>query len=307
MTDTNDSDPETRCGFAAVIGRPNVGKSTLLNRLLNQKLSIVTDKPQTTRNRILAVFNHPDTQIIFLDTPGLHTPRASLGNYMIEAAESAISDADVCVWLIDMSSPRRPKGLRDVEREIGARLSASELPVIVLLNKVDLVKDKSVLLPTMEAASAIPGVVEVRPLSAHTGEGIDDFIASLKAYLPEGPRLYPEEMLSEQAERFFIAELIREALMDLTRQEIPYHSAVVVDKFVEESKRCVIHATIHVERSSQRAIVIGRRGAMVKEIGRRARLEAETFLDTPVFLKLYVEVSPGWTKNETKLKKMGYE
>lgn len=307
MTDINDSDPETRCGFAAVIGRPNVGKSTLLNRLLNQKLSIVTNKPQTTRNRILAVFNQPDTQIVFLDTPGLHTPRASLGNYMIEAAESAISDADVCVWLIDMSSARRPKGIRDVEREIGARLTGSELPIIVLLNKIDLLKDKSTLLPTMEAAAAIPGVKEVLPISANTGNGTDEFIESLKKYLPNGPKLYPEEMLSEQAERFFIAELIREALTDLTQQEIPYHSAVLIDKFVEESKRCVIHAAIHVERSSQRGIVIGKRGAMIKEIGRRARQEAETFLDTSVFLKLHVEVSPGWTKNETKLKKMGYE
>ncbi len=307
MSETNDSDPETRCGFAAVIGRPNVGKSTLLNRLLNHKLSIVTNKPQTTRNRILAVFNQQNTQIIFLDTPGLHTPRASLGNYMIEAAESAISDADVCVWLIDMSSPRRPNGLRDVEREIGARLTESTLPMVVLLNKIDLIKDKSVLLPTMAAASAIPGVVTVLPISAHTGEGLDEFVDILKQHLPDGPKLYPEEMLSEQAERFFIAELIREALMDLTRQEIPYHSAVVIEKFVEESKRCAIHATIHVERRSQRGIVIGKRGAMIKEIGRRARLEAEAFLGTPVFLKLYVEVSPGWTKNESKLKKMGYE
>ena len=307
MNENSDSEPETRCGFAAVIGRPNVGKSTLLNQLLNQKLSIVTDKPQTTRNRILAVFNQHDAQIVFLDTPGLHSPRASLGRYMIEAAESAISDADVCVWLIDMSSPRRPQGLMDTEREIGARLSESELPVIVLLNKVDVLKDKGVLLPTMEAAAAVPGVREVLPISAMTGEGTAEFIEVLKGYLPKGPKLYPEEMLSEQAERFFIAELVREALTDLTRQEIPYHSAVVVDKFVEETKRCTIHATIHVEKTSQRAIVIGKRGAMIKEIGRRARLAAEAFLSTPVFLKLHVEVSPGWTRDVSQLKKMGYE
>ena len=307
MNENSDSDPETRCGFAAVIGRPNVGKSTLLNQLLNQKLSIVTDKPQTTRNRILAVFNQVDAQIVFLDTPGLHSPRASLGQYMIEAAESAISDADVCVWLIDMSSSRRPKGLMDTEREIGARLSESELPVIVLLNKVDVIKDKAVLLPTMEAAAAVPGVKEVLPISGMTGEGTDAFIDVLKGYLPEGPKLYPEEMLSEQAERFFIAELIREALTELTHQEVPYHSAVVIEQFVEESRRVTIHATIHVERTSQRVIVVGRRGTMIKEIGRRARLAAEAFLGSPVFLKLHVEVSPGWTRDVSQLKRMGYE
>jgi GTPase len=307
MNENSDSDPETRCGFAAVIGRPNVGKSTLLNQILNQKLSIVTNKPQTTRNRILAVFNQGDDQIVFLDTPGLHSPRASLGRYMIEAAESAISDADVCVWLIDMGVPKRPAGLSNTEREIGARLSASALPVIALLNKVDLLKDKVILLPTMEAAAAIPGVEEVHPVSALSGDGTETFIEVLKQYLPKGPKLYPEEMLSEQAERFFIAELVREALTELTHQEIPYHSAVVVDQFVEESRRCTIHATIHVERTSQRAIVIGRRGSMIKEIGRRARLAAEAFLGSPVYLKLHVEVSPGWTRDVSQLKKMGYE
>jgi GTP-binding protein Era len=226
---------------------------------------------------------------------------------MIEAAESAISDSDVCIWLIDMSSPRRPKGLMDTEREIGARLSESGLPVLVLLNKLDVIKDKSVLLPTMEAAAAVPGVREVLPVSAMNGEGVENFIQILKRYLPEGPKLFPEEMLSEPAERFFIAELIPEALTDFTRQEIPYHSAVVVEKFVEEPKRCAIHAAIHVERTSQRAIVIGRRGAMIREIGKRARLAAEAFLGSPVFLKLHVEVSPGWTKDASQLKKMGYE
>jgi GTP-binding protein Era len=294
MSDTeSDSDAPFRCGFAAVIGRPNVGKSTLLNRILDQKLSIVTAKPQTTRNRILAVYNEDNAQIIFLDTPGLHSPRASLGRYMVEAAESAIQDADVCVT--------------NDEREIGARLSDTELPVIALLNKIDQLGDKSKLLPCIEAAAAIPGIREVIPVSGLEGDGISRFLESLKALLPKGPRLYPEDMLSEQAERFFIAELIRESVINLTRQEVPYHSAVVIDQFVEEHKRCSIHATIHVERTSQRVIMVGKRGSMIKEIGQRARHAAEAFLGTPVYLKLHVEVSPGWTKDVKQLKKMGYE
>jgi GTPase len=303
----NDSDPNFSCGYAAVIGRPNVGKSTLLNRILDQKLSIVTSKPQTTRNRILAVYNEVDAQIIFMDTPGLHSPRASLGRYMIEAAESAIQDADVCVWLIDMGTPKRGQGLTDDEREIGARLSESELPVVAVLNKIDILKNKSAMLPTMEAVSVIPGVEEVIPISAQEGDGVEKLLSQIKKLLPKGPKLYPEDMLSEQAERFFIAELIREALTLMTHQEIPYHSAVTIDEFVEERKRCVIHATIHVERTSQRAIMVGKRGAMIKEIGQRARLAAELFLGTKVFLKLHVEVSPGWTQDAKQLKKLGYQ
>lgn len=297
----------TRCGFVAVVGRPNVGKSTLLNNILKQKLSIVTSKPQTTRNRILAVYNEEAAQVIFLDTPGLHSPRASLGRYMIEAAESAISEADVCVWLIDMGAHKREGGLDSDEREIADKLSAAGIPLVICLNKIDLLKNKDALLPIMDAVSALSGVRAVLPLSGQEGEGVPLFLETLTGLLPEGPKLYPEDMLSEQAERFFIAELVREALTDLTRQEIPYHSAVVIEKFVEEQKRCVIYATIHVERASQRGIVIGKGGSMLKEIGQRARLGAESFLGMPVFLKLHVEVSPGWTNDMGQLKKMGYQ
>lgn len=309
MNEENADSPmnPTRCGFVAVVGRPNVGKSTLLNNILKQKLSIVTSKPQTTRNRILAVYNEDVAQVIFLDTPGLHSPRASLGRYMIEAAESAISEADVCVWLIDMGAHKRERGLDADEREVAERLTTAGVPLVICLNKIDLLKNKDALLPMMDAVSAIPGVRGVLPMSGQEGEGIPLFLETLRSLLPEGPKLYPEDMLSEQAERFFIAELVREALTDLTRQEIPYHSAVVIDKFVEEQKRCVIFATIHVERASQRVIVIGKGGSMIKEIGQRARLGAESFLGMPVFLKLHVEVSPGWTNDVGQLKKMGYQ
>lgn len=307
MNEETSEPPSSHAGFAAIIGRPNAGKSTLLNRVLGQKVSIVTAKPQTTRNRILAVHNRNSDQVVFLDTPGLHSPRGSLGRYMMEVAESAITDADICVWLIDMGVPNRGAGIEMDEREIGARLSATGLPVLVLLNKIDLVKDKSSILPVIEAASAIPGVTDVIPISAQTGEGVDQFIDTLIGKLPVGPKLYPEDMLSEQAERFFVAEMIREALTELTRQEIPYHSAVRIERFVEERGRCSIHAAIHVERTSQRGIVVGKRGAMIKEIGERARKAAEAFLGCSVYLKLHVDVSPGWTRDVKKLRDMGYE
>ncbi len=301
------TDAPTRCGYAALVGRPNVGKSTLLNQILKQKLSIVTAKPQTTRNRILAVYNADNTQVIFLDTPGLHDPRASLGRYMVEAAEGAIADADVCVWLIDMGAHQRGVGLEPEEQEIADRLTGAGVPLLVCLNKIDLLKSKEALLPIMDSLNAMETVRAVIPISGQEGDGVPEFLLQLESLLPEGPKLYPEDMLSEQAERFFVAELIREALTELTRQEIPYHAAVVIDKFVEEQKQCVIFASIHVERAGQRAIVIGKGGSMIKEIGQRAREAAEAFLGTSVFLKLHVEVSPGWTSHVAGLKKMGYQ
>ncbi len=303
----SNSEQTVHCGYAAIVGRPNAGKSTLLNHILKQKLSIVTSKPQTTRNRILAVHNDDNAQIIFLDTPGLHTPHASLGRYMIEAAESAISDADVCVWLLDMGLHKREQGLDNNEKDIAEKLIESKLPLVVCLNKIDLLKDKSIILPVIEELSKIPNMKSTLPISAQTGDGVEEFIRSLTVLLPKGPRLYPHDMLSEQAERFFVAELIREALIDLTRQEIPYHTAVVIDKFVEEKTRCVIFASIHVERSSQRVIVVGKNGSMIKEIGTRARLAASEFLGMPVFLKLHVEVTPNWTNDLQRLKEMGYQ
>ncbi|MCP4605515.1 MAG: GTPase Era [Proteobacteria bacterium] len=307
MDDHQISEIETRCGYAAVVGRPNAGKSTLLNRVLSEKLSIVTAKPQTTRNRILAVHNEGRVQVIFLDTPGLHYPRDTLGRYMVETAESAIKESDVCVWLIDVGEPKRPRGLTTMEKEIGEQLSRLDRPVLALLNKIDLIKDKSCLLPLIEAAAQIPSIEEVIPISAESGDGVDFFLEQLICRMPPGPKLYPEDMLSEQAERFFVAEIIREALTELTHKEVPYHSAVVIDKFVEEMHRTSIYATIHVERASQRKIVVGSKGSMIKQIGQRARQAAERFLGCPVELLLHVDVSPGWTRNTKDLKKMGYE
>jgi len=297
----------TRCGYTAVIGRPNVGKSTLLNTILGQKLQIVSAKPQTTRNRVLAVHDTAEAQIVFLDTPGLHEPRGSLGRYMVEAAEAAIAESDVCSWLIDVHRAGRQSGLTDDERELGARLAGSGLPVIALLNKVDLLRDKELLLPLLDEAAGLAGVEAVIPISALDGDGVDRYLSELRARLPVGPKLFPEDMVSDRAERFFVAELVREALFDLTRQEVPYRAAVVIDQFVEETERCVIHATIHVERKSQRGIVVGKGGAMIREIGVRAREAARKMLGCPVELRLHVDVSPGWSSSPAGLKRMGYE
>ena len=302
-----ENDVKTRCGYAVVIGRPNVGKSTLLNHILGRKLSIVTSKPQTTRNRVLAVHNVGDSQVIFLDTPGLHRPESSLGRYMMEAAQGAISEADVCVWIIDASRPKRSAGLLREELAVAGRLENLKIPVIALINKVDLLKNKSLLLPIMEEVSAIDGIEEVIPICALRGDGVDRFMVALLERIPFSPKLFPDDMLSDRADRFFVSELVREALIDLTRQEIPYRTAVVIDRFVEESRRCVIHGTIHVEKKSQKGIIIGKGGTMIRDIGTRARAQAEKLLGCPVDLRLHVNVSPDWTKDARGLKKMGYE
>jgi GTP-binding protein Era len=307
MNENEQVDNETKCGYVAMIGRPNVGKSTLLNRILNQKLSIVTAKPQTTRNRILAIYNTAETQVIFLDTPGLHQPRNQLGHYMIEEAESAIAGADICVFLINANRRRSLTELSPEEIQISKHLEKSGKPIILLINKVDLVREKQKLLPLLEAASKIPCATEIIPISAKTGNGVDRFVEKLSNLLPIAPKLYPEDILSEHAERFFISEMIREALTELTHEELPYRCAVVIDRFVEETKRCVIHATIHVEKKSQKGIVIGAKGSMIKEIGHRSRISAKEFLGCPVELRLHVNVSPGWTKTARSVKEMGYE
>ncbi len=290
-----------------MIGRPNVGKSTLLNHILGRKLSIVTSKPQTTRNRVLAVHNVGDSQVIFLDTPGLHRPEGSLGRYMMEAAQGAISEADVCVWIIDANHPKRSAGLLRQELAVAKSLEDLKVPIIALINKVDLVKNKGLLLPIMEETSAIDGIEEVIPICALRGDGVDRFMVALLERIPFSPKLFPDDMLSDKADRFFVSELVREALIDLTRQEIPYRTAVVIDKFVEESRRCVIHGTIHVEKKSQKGIIIGKGGTMIRDIGIRARAQAEKLLGCPVDLRLHVNVTPDWTKDARGLKEMGYE
>jgi GTPase len=296
----------TRCGYAAVVGRPNVGKSTLVNGLLGRKVSAVTPKPNTTRNRVLAVWTRGEAQIAFLDTPGVHRPRSSLGRYMLEAAAQAIAETDVVIWMLDATTGDAA-ALMAEERDVVERLTAAGKPIVALLNKADLVREKPLLLPLIQAVSAVPGVAAAIPISALSADGVDRFLEVAIPLLPEGPHLYPEDMVSDRAERFFVAELVREALTDLTRAEIPYRTAVVIERFVEENDRCVVNAVIHVEKDSQKGIVIGRAGRMIGEIRERARAEAAKMLGVPIELRLHVAVTPGWSESPEGLRKMGYE
>jgi GTPase len=296
----------TRCGYAAVVGRPNVGKSTLINGLIGRKVSAVTDKPNTTRNRVLAVWTRGEAQIAFLDTPGVHRPRSSLGRYMLEAAAQAIAETDVVIWILDATAGDAATLFAE-ERDVVERLTAAGKPIVALLNKIDLLRDKAALLPMLEAVSAVDGVGAAIPISALAADGLDRFVEATIPLLPEGPHLYPEDMISDRAERFFVAELIREALMDLTHAEIPYRAAVVVERFVEEKDRCVVQAVIHVEKDSQKGIVIGHNGRLIGEIRERARAEATKMLGVPFDLRLHVVVTPRWSESPEGLRKMGYE
>ncbi len=289
-----------RSAFVAVIGRPNVGKSTLINRLLGQELSVVSPKPQTTRNRISAIVNYPEAQIIFHDTPGFHDASNALNQSLVSAAKKAAADSDIILYL----APARTT-ISDENMALLKFVKQSKKPVILGLNKIDL-------LSRSDLRSAIqvfgrPGLFEhVVPVSALTGEGIESLVRKIISLAPEGTQLYPEDYISDLPEKFFVSEFIREQIIRLTSQEIPYKSAVIVEKFIEGDKRVRIHADVHVERESQKRILIGHGGSMIKNIGIAARQKIESFLDCPVHLELFVKVSPKWTSSSSKIKDFGY-
>ncbi len=298
MSETTESAPSPRAGFVSVVGRPNVGKSTLVNRLVGRKVAIVSDKPQTTRNRILAVLNRPDGQIVLFDTPGIHKPQHELNRRMVSTAVKSIGQGDVVLWMVDVGEDYGP-GDRYV-REI---LKKSGRPVILGINKVDTIA-KPRELPAIAAWKDHLDFVEVVPLSALKGHNVDRLADLLVRHLPEGPPLYPEDFLTDQPERFFVAEMVRERILHYTREELPYSAGVVVESFKEEEKLVRIQATIYVERDGQKAIVIGKGGAMLKRIGTEAREQIEGFLGAKVFLGLFVKVR-GWRENEGLLSEMG--
>lgn len=291
-----------RSGFVALVGRPNAGKSTLLNRLVGTKLSIVSDKPQTTRNRIVGVRTYPGGQIAFLDTPGIHKPLRRLNARMMDVARGALREVDVVALVVDATAPEGAgdRYVRDLVAEAG-------VPVVVALNKVDLV-DKPALLPRIARLSA-PGVAaEIVPISAATGENVDRLEAVLLAHLPEGAPLFPEDYLTDQPERFFAAELVREQVLAHTHAELPFSTAVVVDAFEEPAAPgglLRLHCTILVERASQKPILLGKGGAMIKAIGTDARHALESFFDTRVFLDLHVKVKADWRDDPRTLADIG--
>lgn len=293
-------DPGHRAGFVAIVGRPNVGKSTLLNSLLGTKLAIVTPKPQTTRNRLLGIKTLPDAQILLLDTPGIHAARTPLNRRMVETALRSVGQADVVVLILSAT------GLDEEDHRLIERLRTVRSPVVAAVNKIDLVHRDTLLPLLMELERLLPGR-DLVPVSALTGENLDRLSTVVKGLLPAGPPLYPAGQVTDQTERFIAQEIVREQLYLQTQAEVPYATAVSVERFEErpERKVLVIAATILVERPSQKAICLGHGGQRIKEIGRAARLQLEAFFDTRVFLELFVKVHPGWGRDPQVLADLG--
>lgn len=306
-----------RSGFVAVIGRPNVGKSTLLNRLLGQKIAITSDKPQTTREQILGIRTDPDAQYIFLDTPGIHQARHKLGKFMVQVAEQTIvHDADVVLWLVDINAPPTAE-----DEQIAQRLQELHetvgLPLVILgANKIDawgggdLIERQIAygrLLEWLTTAEDGQETIPVLPFSASSGEGVAELLDYLRELLPEGPRYYPEDQVTDLSVRFIVAEIVREKALTLLRQEVPHSLAVVVTDWEERSPEMTyIRATIYVERQSQKGIVLGSKGSMIKKIGQAARPEIEELLGSGVYLELWVKVLEKWRRKDNLLRRLGY-
>lgn len=292
-----------RCGFVALVGRPNVGKSTLLNALVGEDVSIVASRPQTTRDRILAVITREDAQLVVVDTPGIHRPHARLGERMNREAAAALSDADAIIMVADATD-----GAAGIERDaqVFAEIDAAKKPAILALNKVDLVKPKTALLPTLEAYTKAREWKGIVPIAAKTKDGLSRLVDECLGLLPEGPMLFPKDAVTDRPERFLAAERIREAVIHETADELPYVTAVEIERFEESEKIVHIGATIHVEREGQKKIVIGAAGAQIKAIGTRARKAIEPMVGRKVMLELWVKVSPGWTKSPGAMERLGY-
>ncbi len=289
-----------KSGFVSIIGRPNTGKSTLLNAILGEKVSIVSEKPQTTRNTIRGVKNLDDCQIIFLDTPGIHRAKGLLNEFMLKEAMGALSNVDCIVYLVDAGRPAAGD-----DRLIIESLKNAKAPVILAVNKIDTVK-KPALLPLMDEYSRAFAFREIMPLSALKGDGVGRLLESVKALLPEGPEYFPADAATDQPMRFIAAEIIREKIFLHTHEEVPYSTAVVIEEYKEKNGLVSISAAINVERDSQKGIVIGRKGSMLKKIGTEARKDIEAIADARVYLSLFVKVSPEWTKSPPALKEFGY-
>ncbi len=291
-------------GFAAVVGRPNVGKSTLLNTLIGQKVAIVSAKPQTTRNMIQCIYTRHDTQIVFLDTPGIHKPRHKLGEYMVQAARNALKEVDVVAFLSDITQWTAE------DAAILEELVTLDTPVVAVLNKVDLL-DPDKVQQAVSQAAARHAFAAVVPISAEHNIDTEILLAALLEHIPEGPQYYPDDWVVDHPERFIVAEFIREQVLQLTEEEIPHSVAVDVDEMKEDEKRdkplMRIRATIYVERDSQKGIIIGKQGRMLKAIGTGARQEIETMLGIQVFLDLWVKVKKDWRSKGGTLKEFGYQ
>jgi len=302
MTKPNNPSENFKSGFITIAGAPNAGKSTLLNHLLGEKISITSKKPQTTRNRILGVVHRPMAQLIFLDTPGVHKTKDPLNVKMVDEAITAIGDGDIILVIADVSKP-----LPDSEAFMIKQLEKIKKPVILALNKIDLIQ-RNQTLTFIENWSKTYPFQAVIPISAKHGIQVDELVTHMEKLLPPGPPFFPEDTLTDVPERFIVAEIIREKVFRLTGQEIPYSTAVTIDQFSEEKegKLIKIHATIHLERDSQKGIIIGKKGSKLKKIGEDSRKDIERMLGTQVYLKLFVRIQKNWSKDTRALRKFGY-
>jgi GTPase len=295
------SSKEFRSGFVSVIGRPNAGKSTLLNHLIGQKVLIMSDKPQTTRNRIQCILTEERGQIVFLDTPGIHKPKHKLGEYMVGKAKESMRDVDLILYIVDLSAEYGPG-----EEYIIEMLKQTKTPCVLVLNKVDLLATKELLMLKIQQFAALVDFTAIVPISAKTGENSDELLNVIFAQLSPGPMYYPEDEVTDQPERFIMAELVREKVLQLTHDEIPHSIAVVIEE-VEEKKTLVkVRALIVVERESQKGIVIGAGGRQLKEISSLARLDIEALLGSKVFLEVWVKVKKDWRNRPDSLRNYGY-
>ncbi|WP_309123049.1 GTPase Era [Paenibacillus sp.] len=290
-----------RSGFVTIVGRPNVGKSTLMNQVIGQKIAIMSDKPQTTRNKIQGVYTQGSVQMVFLDTPGIHKPDSKLGNYMVKVATDTLKEVDVVLFLIDVSA-----GLGGGDRFIIEQLKNVRTPVVLGLNKIDLVHPEA-LLPIIAQYKDLYPFAEIVPVSALKGNNVSTLLEQLGKYMPEGPQYYPADQVTDHPEQFVCAELVREKILHLTREEIPHSVAVQIEAMsVRDNGVVDVSAVIYVERDSQKAIVIGKKGALLKQIGEAARKDMETLLGSRIFLELWVKVKKDWRNTEHVLKDLGF-
>lgn len=289
-----------RSGFVTIVGRPNVGKSTLMNALVGEKVAIVSNRPQTTRNRIMGVLTREDWQMVFLDTPGIHTPRTKLGNYMMQSVREAMDGMDGMMVLVDATQ------VGEQDRSIVKEMASRKVPKVLLLNKIDLLQPEKLL--ALIASFADSGYDAIIPISAKTGDGLDILTRTLAGKLPEGPKYFPDDMMTDQPERQIVAEMIREKALLHLRDEVPHGIGVEIMGMNKESDDFMeIHATIYCERDAHKGIIIGKRGAMLQQIGSEARQDIENLLNMHVNLKLWVKVRPDWRNRMDDLRNLGYE
>ncbi|MCH6266515.1 GTPase Era [Neobacillus citreus] len=302
MVNNTSSGTDHKSGFISIIGRPNVGKSTFLNRVIGQKIAIMSDKPQTTRNKIQGVLTLSDAQMVFIDTPGIHKPKHKLGDFMMKVAQNTLKEVDLVLFMVNAE-----EGFGRGEEFILEKFQTINTPVFLVINKIDQVHPDE-LLQIIELYKEKYAFQEIVPISALEGNNVERLLEQIKAILPEGPQYYPADQVTDHPERFIITELIREKALHLTREEIPHSLAVVLDKMERQGNKDIIHvmATIIVERDSQKGIIIGKQGSMLKEIGKRARVDIENLLGSKVFLELWVKVQKDWRNRMSQLREYGF-